>query len=199
VNFFRNDFTNLIDTQIIARQFNGQNVFSYRNFDEVYTTGLELDASYQFTKNLSLSGGYQLLYAYDKTQLEKIDNDEVFTVREGRTVLLERSDYFGLVNRSRHTANFTIFYKIPTLNIDTNFRLVYRSKYGLFDTNGNGLLDTDDTSFVDGFATANVAATKKFGDHFELQIGANNLFNYTDIDIPNINGIQLYTTLNYNF
>ena len=33
--------SNLIDTRIIARKTNGQNVFSYVNFDEIYTTGVE--------------------------------------------------------------------------------------------------------------------------------------------------------------
>ncbi|WP_111684636.1 TonB-dependent receptor plug domain-containing protein [Winogradskyella tangerina] len=200
INLFRNDFKNLIDTQIIARKTNGQNVFSYRNFDEVYFTGIELDATYMWNDNLRISGGYQLLYAYDKTQLDRIDNNEIFTIDDsGRTVLVERSDYFGLVNRSRHTANLKVFYNLPKIKTDFNLRLIYRSKYGLFDTNGNIILDTFDNSFVDGFVTANLAATKQFGKHFDLQFGANNLLDYTDTNIPNINGIQLFTRLDYNF
>ena len=200
INFFRNDFKNLIDTQIIARKNNGQNVFSYRNFDEVYFTGFELDATYNWNDNLRISGGYQLLYAYDKTQLERIDNDEVFTIDDsGRTVLVEREDYFGLVNRSRHNANLKVFYNIPKLKSDINLRLLYRSKYGQFDTNGNIILDSFDDSFVDGFVTANIAATKQFGEHFDLQVGANNLLDYRDNNIPNLPGIQLFTRLNYNF
>jgi len=200
INLFRNDFKNLIDTQIIARKVNGQNVFSYRNFDEVYFTGIEFDASYTWNKNLRLSGGYQLLYAYDKAQLDRIDNNEVFTIdNSGRTVLVERPDYFGLVNRSRHTANFKVFYNIPTIKSNINLRMIYRSKYGLFDTNGNAILDVYDDSFVSGFVTTNIAVTKQFGKHFDIQIGANNLFDYTDTNIPNLNGIQLFTRLNYNF
>jgi len=65
VNLFRNDFTNLIDTRIIARKTNGQNVFSYVNFDEIYTTGAELNVNYKVADNIRLSGGYQLLYAFD--------------------------------------------------------------------------------------------------------------------------------------
>lgn len=198
-NFFRNDIKNLIDTQIIARKFNGQNVFSYRNFDEVFTTGLEVDMTYNWSKNFTIQGGYQLLYAYDKTQLESIENGEVFTTENGRTVPLERSDYFGLINRSRHTANLKFFYNVPFLKSNANLRLIYRSKYGLFDTNGNAILDTNDSSFVDGFVTANVTTNTKLGTNFELQVGINNLFDYTDLNIPNINGIQFFTTLNYNF
>jgi outer membrane receptor for ferrienterochelin and colicins len=200
INFFRNDFTNLIDTQIIARKINGQNVFSYRNFNEVLFTGFEIDTRYQINDNINITGGYQLLYAYDKAKLQEIDNNEIFTIdNSGRTILVERSDYFGLVNRSRHTANLKVFYNIPKLNGNANLRFFYRSKYGLFDTNGNGILDTYDSSFVDGFITANATITKNLGENFDIQVGANNLFDYTDPNIPNLNGIQLYTRLNYNF
>jgi outer membrane receptor for ferrienterochelin and colicins len=199
LNFFRNDITNLIDTQIIARKFNGQNVFSYRNFNRVFTTGLELDFTYDWNKDFKIQGGYQLLYAYDKAQLERIENNEVFTTVNGRTVALDRSDYFGLINRSRHTANLKFFYDIPSIKTNANLRLVYRSKYGLFDTNGNAILDQNDNSYVNGFVTANFATTTQLVNNFELQIGINNLLNYTDINIPNINGIQFFTTLNYTF
>ena len=60
LNLFRNDFKNLIDTRIIARKLNGQNVFSYINFDKIYTTGLEFSAKYKFDENLDISAGYQL-------------------------------------------------------------------------------------------------------------------------------------------
>ncbi|BAO74678.1 TonB-dependent receptor plug domain-containing protein [Winogradskyella sp. PG-2] len=200
INGFRNDFKNLIDTQVIARKVNGQNVFSYRNFDEVFFTGVELDATYNWNENLRISGGYQLLYTYDKAQLDKIKNEEVFTIDDaGRTILVERSDYFGLVNRSRHTANLKIFYTIPKIKTNFNLRTIYRSKYGQFDTNGNAILDTYDDSFVAGFVTVNIAATKQFEDHFDLQVGARNFLNHTDNNIPNLNGIQLFTRLNYNF
>ncbi len=201
VNFFRNDFKNLIDTRIIARKTNGQNVFSYFNFDKIYTTGLETNISYEFNKNINISAGYQLLYAFDKTKEDAIDNGEVFArdLQTNETIEVSKSDYFGLVNRSRHNANFKIFYDIPSVKANINVRLLYRSKYALFDTNGNGLIDDYDTSFVDGFVTTNVAASKTFYKNFNLQIGANNLFDYTDTLIPTLPGIQFFTKINYQF
>ncbi len=201
LNLFRNDFTNLIDTRIIARQTNGQNVFSYVNFDEIYTTGLELNASYKFNNYLRINGGYQLLYAFDKAKEQLVEDGGVFA-REpvnNQTVVLERSDYFGLVNRSRHNANLKVFYDIKSANANLNLRLLYRSKYALFDTNGNGLIDTYDNSFVDGFITANIATSKTFYNDFTLQVGANNLLNYRDENIPNLPGIQGFIKLNYQF
>lgn len=201
LNLFRNDFKNLIDTRIIARKNNGQNVFSYVNFDEIYTTGGEINANYKFNDQLNVSVGYQLLYAYDKQKREAVQNGEVFARNpsNNQTVAVTQSEYFGLVNRSRHNANLKLFYTLPKWGVDMNARVLYRSKYALFDTNGNVLIDTYDTSFVDGYATVNVAATKTLYKNFGLQLGANNLFDFTDDNIPTQPGIQLYAKLNYQF
>lgn len=201
LNLFRNDFKNLIDTRIIARKTNGQNVFSYVNFDEIYTTGFELNTGYKLNNNLSISAGYQLLYAFDKAKEERVNNGEVFArdPQTNQTVALDRSDYFGLVNRSRHNANLKVFYTLTKAKTTINARVLYRSAYAQFDTNGNGLIDTYDTSFIDGFATVNVAASKTFFKDFNIQVGANNLLDYTDINIPTLPGVQGYARINYQF
>ena len=201
LNLFRNDIKNLIDTRIIARKTNGQNVFSYKNFDQIYTTGFEINTGYKINNAINLSAGYQLLYAYDKKKQQEVENGQVFA-REpatNKTVAVTQSEYFGLVNRSRHNANFKVFYDLASAKANFNLRLLYRSKYAQFDTNGNGLIDTYDTSFIDGFVTANVAASKTFYEDFTLQIGANNLLDYTDPNIPTLPGIQGYIKLNYQF
>ncbi|WP_430905925.1 TonB-dependent receptor plug domain-containing protein [Maribacter sp. 2-571] len=202
VNGFRNDFTNLIDTRAIARKTNGQNVFSYTNFNKIYTTGLELDGQYKLNEHLQVAAGYQLLYAKDKQKKVALERGEVFArdPRTLQTIALDNSDYFGLVNRSRHTANFKVFYTVPNSGLDLNLRVNYRSKYGLFDGNGNGIIDGYDTTFVDGYALFNVALNKTFNDNYTLQIGADNLFDYTDRDnIPGLAGIQLFTKINIQF
>ncbi|WP_405381968.1 TonB-dependent receptor plug domain-containing protein [Maribacter sp. LLG6340-A2] len=201
VNFFRNDFKNLIDTRIIARKTNGQNVFSYMNFDEIYTTGFEINSSYKLTDQLNISAGYQLLYAFDKQKKQDVKDDQVFIrdAASGQSVALAQSDYFGLVDRSRHNANFKVYYDIPSANTNVNIRVLYRSKYAQYDTNGNGLIDSFDTSFIDGFVTINAAISKIFYSDFTLQVGANNLLDYTDNNIPTMPGIQAFIKLNYQF
>ncbi|WP_036153812.1 TonB-dependent receptor plug domain-containing protein [Maribacter forsetii] len=201
VNFFRNDFKNLIDTRIIASKTNGQNVFSYMNFDEIYTTGFEINSSYKLTDELNISAGYQLLYAFDKQKKQDVKDNQVFVrdAESGQSVALAQSDYFGLVNRSRHNANFKVFYDIPSASTNVNMRVLYRSKYAQYDTNGNGLIDSFDTSFIDGFVTVNAAVSKTFYSDFTLQVGANNLLDYTDNNIPTMPGIQGYVKLNYQF
>jgi outer membrane receptor for ferrienterochelin and colicins len=199
VNAFRNNINNLIDTQIIANKTNGQNVFSYFNISEVYTQGLEFNASWKPNNELSISGGYQLLYAKDKEAEAAFSNGEVFA-RQSPTLpafQLSENDYFGLLNRSRHMANFKVFYNIPQWKLSTNFRVVYRSKFGLFDSNGNGYLDDFDT-FVEGNAVVNLAVNKTLFDNYKLGIGADNLFNFSDApNIPNVPGRIIYATLNF--
>ncbi|WP_202973226.1 TonB-dependent receptor [Psychromonas sp. psych-6C06] len=90
-------------------------------------------------------------------------------------------------------------YDTPSANTHVNLRVLYRSKYAQYDTNGNGLIDNFDTSFIDGFVTLNAAVSKIFYTDFTLQVGANNLLDYTDNNIPTMPGIQAFIKLNYQF
>ena len=209
VNVFRNDFQNLIDIRILASKTNGQNVFGYINRQRVFTQGAEFDFSYRILENLKVSAGYQLLFAYDKDKLDAIDNGEVFARNNQNlaTVRLERSDYFGLENRSRHTLNLKAFFEIPAWKSNANLRVVYRSRFGLTDRNGNDLLDEFDEAFVPGYALVNLSFGKTFFKHYQLQLGANNLLDFRGNNplaaMDNeqlINpGIQFFTRLNIQF
>ncbi len=208
-NGFRNDFRNLIDTQILAARTNGQNVFGYINRERVYTQGAELDVSYGLLEHLKLSAGYQLLYAYDKDKEDALDDGNVFGRQPGslETVRLTRSDYFGLENRSRHTLNFKAFYEVPRWKANANLRVVHRSRFGLADRNGNGILDRLDNAFVDGYTLVNLALGKMFLDKYNWQIGVNNLLDFrgenpmaaADTTVLINPGIQFFTRLTFQF
>ncbi len=209
VNAFRNDFKNLIDTRILAAKTNGQNVFGYINRERVYTQGLEVDLQYRIGTNLRLFGGYQLLYAFDKDKEDAIENGEVFA-RDPETLetfRLTKDDYFGLENRSRHTFNFKVFYEIPEWDANANLRVTYRSRFGLTDRNGNDLLDEFDDSFTEGYALVNLAFGKTFFEHYQLQVGANNLLDFRgsnplaaqDSEVLINPGIQLFMRFNIQF
>jgi outer membrane receptor for ferrienterochelin and colicins len=208
-NGFRNDFRNLIDTQILAARTNGQNVFGYINRDRVYTQGVELDVTYRPLEHLNLSAGYQLLYAYDKEKEESLANGNVFGRQPGslETVRLTRSDYFGLENRSRHTLNFKAFYEVPRWGANANLRMIYRSRFGLADRNGNGILDRLDNAFVDGYALVNLAFGKTFLDKYNCQVGVNNLLDFrgenpmaaADTTVLINPGIQFFTRVTFQF
>lgn len=200
-NLFRNNITNLIDTRVVANKTNGQNVFSYFNVNRVVTQGLEINSKYRVSKNFNITGGYQLLYARDQDAVTAFNNGDVFA-RETPTspsFQLDESDYFGLFNRSRHMANLKLFYFIKKWNIDANLRGTYRSKYGLFDTNGNTYLDQYD-QFIKAYTIWDFALNKTFSEHYILGLGIDNLFNFNDTqNISNIPGRIIYGKLNIQF
>ncbi|WP_395632853.1 TonB-dependent receptor plug domain-containing protein [Flavobacterium sp.] len=200
-NLFYNIIKNLIDTRAIAQRTNGQNVFSYFNVDRIFTYGLELNTAYKTSSNLTFSIGYQYLIAKDQTVVDKIKRGEIFA-RDPITLnsfRLKSSDYFGLYNRSNHTANMKINYQIPTIKTTVNMRVFYRSKYGIFDSNNNNILDQYD-DFVKGYFLTNLTLTKDFNNAFSMQIGVINLMDYKDeTNIPNLPGRQLFTKIEYQF
>ncbi|CAM3972865.1 TonB-dependent siderophore receptor [Flavobacterium cucumis] len=200
-NFFYNTIENLIDTRAIAQRTNGQNVFSYFNIDKIFTYGLELNGTYKMNSNFSISSGYQYLIAKDQTIVDKIERGEIFA-RDPITLSsfrLKASDYFGLYNRSKHTANIKLNYHIPSIETSINARVFYRSKYGIFDSNNNAILDKYD-EFVKGYFLTNLTINKDFKYRFSAQFGVNNLFDYKDErNIPNVSGRQLFTRIQYQF
>lgn len=198
INLFRNNISDLIDTRVIANKTNGQNVFSYYNVHAVYTQGLEFNSTYKLNSSIKLSGGYQLLFAKDKAAEDAFQDGEVYArlTNTSPSFQLKKDDYFGLYNRSRHMANFKIFYTLEKWNLDANLRGTYRSKYGLYDTNGNTYLDTYD-DFVDGYSVWDIAINKTFYKNYTLGFGIDNLFGFTDTqNISNIAGRIIYGKLN---
>jgi len=200
-NLFYNTIENLIDTRAIAQKTNGQNVFSYFNIDKIFTYGLELNGTYKMNSNFSISSGYQYLIAKDQTIVDKIERGEIFA-RDPITLSsfrLKPSDYFGLYNRSKHTANIKLNYLIPSIETSINARVFYRSKYGIFDSNNNAILDKYD-DFVKGYFLTNLTINKDFKYRISAQFGVNNLFDYKDENnIPNVSGRQLFTRIQYQF
>lgn len=207
INLFRNDIQDLIDTQLIANKVNGSGVYSYYNVNEAYTQGLEFNSTWRASNNLKISGGYQLLFAKDKDAIELFDNGQAFASTPGSpSFQLDKNDYFGLYNRSKHMANLKVFYTFPEHNLTTNLRATYRSKYGLFDTNSNSYLDKYD-DFVEAYTLWNWAINKTFYNNYEIGFGIDNIFDFTDIPesesdsvfIGNIPGRIIYAKLNFKF
>ena len=201
INLFRNNIQDLIETQVIATRTNGTNVFSYHNISKVYTQGLEINASWKLSNYLKFSGGYQLLYAKDKDAEKAFKSGEIFARLNpsSPSFQLKEDDYFGLYNRSRHMANAKVFYTIEPWKLNTNIRATYRSKYGLFDTNGNEYLDEYD-DFVDGYVLFNWAVNKTIYNNYELGFGIDNIFDFTDSEnISNISGRLFYGRINIKF
>lgn len=212
VNLFYNSIDNLIETQAVAVTTANQTIYSYRNIKRVYTRGVEANLLYPIFKKLNVSIGYQLLYAKDADIADQVDRGEVYW-RDPATLVtrqLQPDEYFGLYNRSRHMGNFKLFFSDPAAGWEASARIIYRGKYGLgdirgsiqgevmppSDINGNGILDTHD-DFVSGYALVNLSVARTFLG-FRLQVGVDNLFDYTDpIYIPNIPGRLVYASVGY--
>ncbi|WP_081413752.1 TonB-dependent receptor plug domain-containing protein [Eisenibacter elegans] len=198
LNLFRNDVQDLIETQVVARRTNGQNIFSYRNLSAIYTQGVETDLSYVLSPSFTLSGGYQFLDAKDKEVLDQIDAGQLFS-RDPQTLItrrITRQDYGGLFNRSRHMANVKLFYNHEKTGTTANLRAVYRGRYGFGDRNGNLILD-DDSEYVPGFWTLNATAAKRFYKQmFQFQVGCENLLNQQNQQMmPNMPGRLWWASL----
>ncbi|SFZ90460.1 outer membrane receptor for ferrienterochelin and colicins [Flaviramulus basaltis] len=200
-NAFRNNINDLIDTRVIANKTNGQNVFSYYNVHKVYTQGLELNTSWKPSNNLKISGGYQLLFAKEKEAEDAFKNGNVYArlTPSSSSFQLKKQDYFGLYNRSRHMGNLKVFYEFTKLDLDANIRGTYRSKYGLYDTNGNTYLDTYD-DFVKRYTIWDLAINKTLFKNYTLGFGIDNVLNFRDTqNISNISGRIIYGKLNIQF
>ena len=198
-NAFRNDVSNLINTRIIAT--GSVNVFSYQNISEVFTQGVEVNTNWRPNNNLQVSLGYQFLDAKSKDAIDAFKNGEVFArlTTNSPSFQLTENDYFGLDNRSKHLANIKLFYTIPSLKLDTNLRTVYRSQFGLFDTNGNGYIDRYD-DLVDGYFIVDFAINKTLFNNYKLGLGIDNMLDFTDPqNINTIPGRIFYAKLNIQF
>jgi len=200
LNAFRNDISNLIETAPVARRTNGQNIFSYFNFDEVITQGVTVNLSYELSPALQLSGGYQYLDTRDQEAVERIQNGEVFRrdPATNRTTAVTMADYGGLPNRSRHSGNAKLFYLNNRWKLDAALRAIYRGRWGVGDFNGNGVIDAD-REFANGYLLLNLAVNKQLFDRCTLEFGGNNLLDTTNDFEPTLPGRIWYGGFRIDF
>jgi outer membrane receptor for ferrienterochelin and colicins len=122
--------------------------------------------------------GYQYLESKDKEELDKIKSGTVFIRNENlQQVRINESNYFGLANRSKHTANAKLFYTNNEHKFNANLRALYSSKYALFDTNNSANIIDEFDSFVAGNIQFNMAIEKTIFQKMSLQIGVDNFLN----------------------
>ncbi len=222
VNAFRNDIQDLIDTfdtRIDPTAIGlptGTRTFSYRNINRVFTQGIEVDMNVKINKNIQLFGGYQYLDTGNKDDIARIEQGLFYRDANGVSQRLQKSSYFGLVNRSKHMWNAKLFYENFAHDFSVNARGIYRSKFAPFDSNDNAVIDEFD-NFVKPNFQLNIAVNKTLYNWIDFQIGVDNvlnntgaengkLFNYRRTDgtvIPNENylllGRNYYGRVRFNF
>lgn len=200
VNLFRNDIKDLIEVLPVAKKTNGQNVFTYFNLNKIYTEGIETNISINPIDNLTLSVGYQYLDAKDKQVIEDIENQKIYkTGSTGVIRPVQMVEYGGLFNRSKHSGVIKIYYTLAKYDASINLRVIGKSKYGYVDKNGNGILDNDN-EYAPGYVLWNSAVSKKILSNVSLQLGVDNIFDYTNPDLtPQFPGRIIYSTINLSF
>lgn len=201
LNFFRNDVSNLINYIPVATNANGTSVFSYINVNRAYTQGAEVNITYRPAATINICGGYQYLETADKDQLQRVNSKEVYgrDISNGPARLMTRSDYSGLLNRSKHMANLRIFWENNKKIWNASLRFVYRSRFGVTDKDGNGFANMKE-EYAPGMLQSNLTAGYRVSKAFNLQAGINNLFNQVNARyMPNLPGINWFFGMHFSF
>ena len=198
-NLFRNDIEALIDVRQVATKSNGAQIFSYINIKNAYTKGGEAELNWQLCNQLKISSGYQYLLTADKDDIKNIQAKKVYTRNnDGISRLLNKSEYVGLPNRSKHMANIKLFYENKH-DFFATARLMYKSTWYVSDKDGNGLINTNDEA-AKSYSIINLSAGKKINKSLSINIGIDNLLNYQDATyLPNLQGRMTYVTANFKF
>ena len=156
----------------------------------------EIQNSYKFSDDLIVNLNYQLLYAFNKENLSKIRERKIYARNPNnlQSISLKVSSVYGLPNRSRHNFNFKLSYLEKYF-----FRLIYRSKYGIFDTNGNNIIDKFDSSIVPQSTIINFSFKYNVFKKLQMQLTVKNAANFKNVAlVPNIYGREFYAKLNYS-
>lgn len=201
VNVFYNDIQNLINYLPVALQSKGTFVFSYKNTKRAFTAGVECNVSGKIGRRLEWSTGYQFLFTGEQAILRQIADRKVYG-RPGPNFgarIMTLSDYTGLLGRSPHMANLKCTYVDPEYNWSGSLRLMYRSRRGVVDLDGNGFANMDE-EFSRGFFNLNMSMQKTFYKKVTAQIAWNNILNHRDeIDTPNMPGMHVMCTMSSLF
>lgn len=200
VNLFRNDLNNMILTDVIAYKRNGGQIFSYFNVNRALTQGAEIDLEKKITTTLTIKTGYQFLYTADKDVLSAIRKGSIFQrdLESGQVYRMHIADYGGLPNRSRHNANLKLTYE-NTTGVFATTRLIYRSRWGTNDLDGNGLINRSD-EYAKGYIQLNISAGFAINKKFRIMGGIDNLLDYKDIQfLPGNPGRVGYIDMQLNF
>lgn len=200
LNLFRNDLTNMILTDVIAYKRNGGQIFSYFNVNRALTQGAEIDLEKKITSTFTIKTGYQFLYAADKDVLSAIRKGSVYQrdLVSGQVYRMRIADYGGLPNRSRHNANLKLTFENAS-GVFATTRVIYRSRWGTNDLDGNGLINRSD-EYAKGYVQLNLSAGFSFSKKFRIMGGIDNLLGYKDIQfLPGNPGRVGYLDIQLNF
>ncbi|NBC04157.1 MAG: TonB-dependent receptor, partial [Bacteroidetes bacterium] len=84
-----------------------------------------------------------------------------------------------------HSGNVKFFYD-NAVGWGATIRGMYRGEYGLYDSNGNGFVNSNE--YEPSHMVWNMSVSKELFKDYNLQLGVDNLFNHRNINTPNFPG-----------
>jgi len=195
LSIFRNDIQSLIDVRQVATRVDGSQLFSYLNVNRAFTQGVETSFQWQLQKKWSINAGYQLLLTGDKEEWELIKQGKEY-IREsnGSSRVMNKKDYIGLPNRSKQQAQLKIKYEDKESRY-VYMRLLYRSRWTVANSNGNGVHDVQD-EYANGYMQLHITGGLPLNNTIALQAGIDNVLNYQNIFyLPNVASRTVFVTL----
>lgn len=208
-NFFANQINDMILYQPIAQKVTGENVWTYFNLNSAYTRGIETKLRFSPPSeriglpewmNLSLDINYQYLVSGDEAKLDSIRAGKVgYVDGHGNYHRTTESEYGGLVGRAEHSGLCRLAADIPEQGLNFSFRANFRSKYGYFDYNGNGVID-ESKEYAPGYVLMNTTINKRFAFGLTASAGIDNIADKVDYRMLAINpGRTFFVGLKYDF
>ncbi|WP_275041051.1 TonB-dependent receptor [Sphingobacterium deserti] len=203
-SLFYHRINDQINTVVVANGTTITSIFSYRNLPKAVNKGFEVSATYQASRSLQLSAGYQYLIAKDLAMLDSIrsgrypynqyNNAATGEYRESR-----ESDYWGIEDRSRHMLNLKALYTYQPWDINLNLRANIRGRYPFQDINGNQFIDNAD-AFVPWHTLLNVTLEKRiFDQRMTIRLVGDNLLNFTNRNMLGQPGRVVLAGLSYRW
>ncbi|WP_245800908.1 TonB-dependent receptor [Sphingobacterium nematocida] len=183
-SLFYHRINNQISTVAVGNGTSIAQIFSYRNLPKAMNKGFEASITYQLTKDLQLSGGYQYLISKDLSVLDSIaaGNYPYNQINDPATSEYrksKKSDYWGIEDRSRHMFNLKARYEYRPWGLHINTRINFRSSIPFQEYNGNQFIDRYDI-FVPYHTLVNVTLEKSIMDkRLTFRLIGDNLFDFT--------------------
>lgn len=202
-SLFYHKLQNQIDAIPVASGIGISQIYSYRNLPQAVNKGLEANIQWQIHKDLNLQLGYQYLIAKDLSVADSIRkgnwpyNQNLHNPRTGEHQPLKVSDYWGIINRSRHMLNVRLFYHFKPWNTQLSIRTNYRGKYPFADDNNNDIIDRFD-SFVPHHLLLNAFIEKKMlKERLMVSFSVENILDVTHQLMPGQPGCGFIAGLAY--
>ncbi|WP_240452727.1 TonB-dependent receptor [Sphingobacterium sp. xlx-130] len=203
-SLFYHRINNQINTVAVGNGTNIAKIYSYRNLPKAINKGFEASITYQMTKNLQLSAGYQYLISKDLSVLDSIaagnyPYNQINAPATGEYRRSEKSDYWGIEDRSRHMFNLKAQYEYRPWGLHINTRINFRSSTPFQEFNGNQFIDRYDI-FVPYLTLVNVTFEKSIMDRrLTFRLIGDNLFDFTSRYLLGQPGRVLMSGISYRW